>query len=231
MIASLLLSLLLLLPADDARLYADLQAYCESLESEFGQIPEERQAELRELATVVAEDWQTNGHTNLLFVCTHNSRRSQLGQAWALTAARYYGVSAVQTYSGGTEATAFNPRAIAALERAGFKIRLQIANQDNPGYLVRMGRRYNPELHFSKTFSTSPNPQSDFIAVMVCSEADRACPVVDGASARVAIPYVDPKAFDDTPREQLAYDERCRQIARELFFMMSQVKAMISQQP
>jgi arsenate reductase len=39
----------------------------------------------------------------------------------------------------------------------------------------------------------------------------------------VAIPFVDPKVSDNTPAEAATYDERCRQIAREMFFLMKQV--------
>jgi hypothetical protein len=35
--------------------------------------------------------------------------------------------------------------------------------------------------------------------------------------------YVDPKVSDNSPKERATYDERSRQIAREMFFLMSQV--------
>ena len=38
----------------------------------------------------------------LNFICTHNSRRSHLGQIWAAIAGAYYNVD-VATFSGGTE--------------------------------------------------------------------------------------------------------------------------------
>ncbi len=59
---------------------------------------------------------------------------------------------------------------------------------------------------------------------MVCSDAHETCPVVRGAAARFAIPYEDPKAFDGTKRESRAYDERCRQIAREMLYVFSRVR-------
>ncbi|MCK4776283.1 MAG: protein-tyrosine-phosphatase, partial [Candidatus Krumholzibacteria bacterium] len=63
----------------------------------------------------------------------------------------------------------------------------------------------------------------DFCAVMTCSQADKNCPVVVGASMRVAIPYDDPKAFDGTDQEAANYDERCRQISREMLYLFSAV--------
>jgi arsenate reductase len=58
---------------------------------------------------------------------------------------------------------------------------------------------------------------------MTCSVADKSCPVVEGASSRYAIHYSDPRLCDDTPTETAAYDERCREIAREMFYIMSEV--------
>ena len=48
---------------------------------------------------------------------------------------------------------------------------------------------------------------------------------VEGADFRMALPFEDPKKFDNTPVERDQYDERCRQIARECFYIMSQVRA------
>src|SRR5262245_6983975 len=93
-------------------------AYLAERETEFDQIPPERLKELQKLADFVRQ----HKPARLLFVCTHNSRRSQLGQVWAAAAAEYYGVPNVSTYSGGTESTAFNPRAVAALNRAGVEV-------------------------------------------------------------------------------------------------------------
>jgi hypothetical protein len=59
---------------------------------------------------------------------------------------------------------------------------------------------------------------------MTCSEADKACPVVPGAKARFSIPYDDPKVADNTPEEETRYEERCKQIATEMFYVFSKVK-------
>jgi arsenate reductase len=47
---------------------------------------------------------------------------------------------------------------------------------------------------------------------------------VQGATDRFSINYDDPKEADGTPAERTRYDERCRQIAREMFFLMSRVR-------
>jgi hypothetical protein len=59
---------------------------------------------------------------------------------------------------------------------------------------------------------------------MTCSVADKSCPVVEGAIARHAIHYADPRLCDDLPTETAAYNERCREIAREMFYIMAEVR-------
>jgi arsenate reductase (thioredoxin) len=208
----------------EAKLNPQLREYIVARIGEFDQIPAERKAELRKLATYVRGRLAASQPAQLTFICTHNSRRSHLGQLWAAAGAAYYGVPNVATFSGGTEATAFNPRAVAALQRAGFKV-TKLSEDSNPQYQVVLGEGLEPELCFSKIYDQAPNPTSDYCAVMTCSQADKACPVVRGAAMRVAIPYDDPKAFDGTPQEAAQYSERCAQIAREILYLFSQVKS------
>ena len=73
---------------------------------------------LEELRAYIKSNTASGGPVKLTFICTHNSRRSHLGQIWAQKAALHHGLSFIQTFSGGTETTAFNPRAVAALRRA-----------------------------------------------------------------------------------------------------------------
>ncbi len=48
--------------------------------------------------------------------------------------------------------------------------------------------------------------------------------MVEGAAARYPIHYADPRLCDDTPTETKAYNQCCREIAREMFYVMSQVR-------
>ena len=191
---------------------------------DFDTIPDSRKAQLAEL-TAFVDDRRTAGEAaRIVFICTHNSRRSHLAQIWAQTAAAVYHVDGVTTSSGGTEATAFNPRAVEAIRRAGFLVEVAEEGDGNPRYQVRFAADGEPMECFSKTFGEAPNRTHGFAAVMTCSHADAACPLVPGAAARVAIPYVDPKAADGTDHEAATYDERCRQIATEMLYAFSLVK-------
>lgn len=197
-----------------------LDAYLDAREAEFDRIPEERRAVLRPLATWIAKSREAGTPIDLVFVCTHNSRRSHMSQLWARAAAARTGIEAT-TWSGGTEATAFNPRAVAAMSRAGFEIDQTTGNR-NPIYHVRLGEELPVQTCFSKPFAAAPNPAQGFAAVMVCDDADRKCPFVPGATGRFAVPFVDPKVSDGTPEEAATYDERCAQIAREMLWVMTQ---------
>lgn len=207
-----------------ASLYPAIETYLRDREAELGRIDSERRADLERLAAYVRDAQSSADGAKLTFVCTHNSRRSHLAQLWAAAAAARCGLR-VETYSGGTEATAFNPRAVAAVRRAGLRINDDGTSVANPRYDVRFADDAAPQTCFSKVFDESPNPAAAFAAVMVCDDADRNCPYVPGAEARFALPYVDPKIADDTPEEASIYDERCEQIAREMLFVMTRAAA------
>jgi arsenate reductase len=126
----------------------------------------------------------------------------------------------VTTFSGGTEATAFNPRAVAAIERAGFAV--SKSEGDNPRYTVSFSQTASDLTCFSKCFDDDANPNESFGAVMTCTDADKNCPVIIGAT-RISLPYRDPKEADDTPAESSRYDERSTQIGSEMFYVFSEV--------
>jgi len=200
-----------------------LAGWLEARAAEEGEIPTPRRAELEGLAATVVERIAATGGADLVFVCTHNSRRSQLAQVWAQVAAAWHGVAGVRSFSGGTEATAFDARARAAVARAGAMVESG-PTAANPLVSVS-GWPGEPLRCWSKRFGDIANPQSGFVAVMTCGSADEACPVVPGAAARIALRYVDPKVSDGTPEESQTYDERSREIARDLLYAFSRAAA------
>lgn len=199
-------------------MYKKLSSYIREVEGEVAFINQERIAILDEIGDYVSNI----SNPKLNFICTHNSRRSHLSQIWAQTMAYKFGVS-VKTFSGGTEATAFNPNAVDALKRAGFSITKK--GDDNPRYQVSFDEEDVPMTAFSKKYEDHPNPTTGFAAIMTCSEADSECPVVFGADKRIKLFYEDPKVADGTPQEAARYDERCRQIAIEMYYVFSQINS------
>jgi arsenate reductase len=203
------------------RMHPTLAQYINRALMHIDGIDQERRRALEDVAVFVSSKRRVGEAAELIFICTHNSRRSQMGQLWAAAAAAHFGVDGVETYSGGTEATAFNPRAVTVLEKAGFVIEKPAG--DNPRYRVTFDEGGPVIECFSKTYDDPFNPTEGFAAIMTCSEADEACPVVLGAALRAPIRYEDPKVADGTPNEVAVYDERCSQIATEMLYLFSRV--------
>jgi arsenate reductase len=209
-------------PQSKVTFYKSLEETIKSLVKNFDAIPAERKEILKQLTDYVQAKTKKNEKIELIFICTHNSRRSHISQIWGQAAAAYYGIPNVVSYSGGTEATAFNPRAVTAMQEAGFKINAT-SEGPNPVYEVGFSDDANGVIAFSKKYDSEANPQKGFAAIMTCSHADENCPVVFGMEKRISLPYNDPKDFDGTPQEAAKYSERVKEIGTEILFAFSQV--------
>lgn len=187
-------------------------------------IPDERKELLNELSLYLTE--KSRKEVCLIFICTHNSRRSHMAQIWAQAAANYFKIKNIKTYSGGTQKTAFNKSSVIALKKAGFKISIEKEGK-NPKYKVRYAKKADPLICYSKTYDHRKNPSEGFVAIMTCSDADEACPVIVGADYRTKITYEDPKIFDGTDKEAAAYEERNLQIGREMFYVFAKVSELL----
>ena len=205
-------------------MFTTIKAHCDKLTTQFSAIPEDRQKLLRRISEYIQSKQEQDQPVNLVYVCTHNSRRSHFGQVWAAVAANYFGIPQVSTYSGGTEATAFNPNAIEALKKTGFEISI-LENGPNPKYEVRFAEQ-GSTVCFSKVFNDQANPKKNFAAIMTCSDAEENCPFIPGVELRIGTTYDDPKAFDGTPQQDEKYLERSNQIALECLYVFSQVQFM-----
>jgi arsenate reductase (thioredoxin) len=202
-------------------MFQPIKERCAALANNFKEIPAARKQLLEKIADYIKPKHAANEAINLIYVCTHNSRRSHLGQVWAAVAAAYYGVNNVHTFSGGTEATAFNPNAINALTAAGFTIQ-KTDESNNPVYNVFFADDKFSTC-FSKVYNHKANPVTNFAAVMTCSDADENCPFIPGCDLRIGTTYNDPKAFDNTILQNEKYIERSNQIAMECLYVFSKV--------
>ena len=176
--------------AQPPKLLPALEPYVREVAGELDKVPAERRGVLTAIAGDISAQLAAGKPANLTYICTHNSRRSHMSQVWAQTAAYYYGLNRVTAYSGGTQATACNPRTVTAMRRAGFEIE-DATKGDNPLYLVRYSPERPPIRAYSKLYNADSNPSREFIAMMTCSAADKSCPVVQGAIARHAIHYAE----------------------------------------
>jgi arsenate reductase len=119
----------------------------------------------------------------VLFLCTHNSARSQMAEGWlrALAGDRFEAASA------GTEATRVHPLAARAMAEAG----------------VDLGA------HSSKTLDRFLGEDWDWV-ITVCDAANEACPVFAGAAHRLHWSFDDPSRATGSEDARLATFRRVR---------------------
>ena len=205
------------------KLYNELEHNLVSLAKRENEILTERKDLLLKFAEYISQKINNGTIVNLIFICTHNSRRSTMSQIWAQTAVEYFNIPNINCFSGGTEATAFNTRAVKTVQNYGFKVE-QKDESENPIYLVHFSDEKEPITCFSKVYNDKFNPQNNFAAIMTCSDADANCPLVFGAEARFPVKYNDPKEFDNTNLEIEKYTERFEQIGIEMLYTFSRIK-------
>lgn len=205
-----------------------MQSYAETvaqIQSKSEQLGDARRTLLDDAAESVRQ-LQESGTAHLLFVCTHNSRRSQFSEVWARVALSRFAASNIEIASCGTEVTECNPRTVESLRRLGFAVSSNDSSE-NPIYAVQATNdSQQPATEFelfSKAFGHESLPTSAIVAMMCCDDADQKCPIVPGAEARVALHYRDPKESDGTDAEAQTYDSRSQEIGAEMFYLIRQL--------
>jgi arsenate reductase len=198
-----------------------LTQFSEEIILQFDQIPEDRKLLLDTLTSYIQRNQNSGKESLLMFICTHNSRRSHFGQILSALAAEYFQIPAIRTFSAGTEVTAFHPNAIAALRSIGMDIQTTEMSE-NPHYVFQLNATQSMAA-FSKLIEDNVNPKENFAAIMTCTQAEQNCPFVVGADFRIGLSYDDPKAFDGSEQETEMYLARVHQIARELFYVFSRL--------
>jgi len=210
------------MPITKPTLFSEIEQIIKRLNPQT--ISVERKAILQPLTEFIQSKVSSHQEIRINFICTHNSRRSHLSQVWAQTLAYHFNIKNVFCYSGGTESTALFPMVAETLQNSGFQIKT-ISKNENPIYSIKYAYNQHPIIGFSKRLDDDFNPKSEFAAIMTCDSANEACPFVPGAEKRISITFEDPKVFDNTPQQAEKYNERSLQIATELFYIFSQIKA------
>lgn len=123
----------------------------------------------------------------ILFLCTHNSARSQMAEGLL----RSLGEEAFEAHSAGTVATQVRPLAIKAMAEVG----IDISQQE------------------SKTLSRYLGEPFDAV-ITVCDTAAEACPVFPGARRRLHWSLPDPAAATGSEEAQLAVYRQVRETLR-----------------
>jgi arsenate reductase len=185
-------------------------------------ISDNRSQLLQKIADAIIAIYKSESTVNLNFICTHNSRRSQLGQVWSYFASEYFSLN-ISSFSGGTEVTAFHRNTVKTLQDVGFIFKVSDFSHQNPAYDIHFEGAKKIIKGFSKTHNDPVN-KSPFIAITTCNSADANCPFIPEALKRFHLPYVDPKFSDGTDKQYEAYLATNKEVAAEMFYLFSTIK-------
>jgi len=119
----------------------------------------------------------------VLFLCTHNSARSQMAEGFL----RALGGTRFEAASAGTEATRVHPLAIRVMDEVG----------------IDLGG------HSSKTFDQFLAQPWDCV-VTVCDNANERCPIFPARTTRLHWSFEDPSAAAGSEEEKLRTFRRIR---------------------
>jgi len=201
--------------------YNQIQLFCLEITSSFKYIPSSRLQLLDGIVLEINEFLNNKKNLNFLFVCTHNSRRSQFANVWAEIAATFYNLNSIKSYSCGTEKSIVSKNTIQTLKDLGIRI------ENHPSIPNAFHAFYGKELFidvFSKKYSDPTISKEDTIAIMTCSDADQNCPIIPYAKNRISLNFKDPKRFDNTSSFKMEYQKTGKEIAREIFYIFSKLK-------
>ena len=134
----------------------------------------------------------------VLFVCVHNTARSQMAEAYL----RHYAGDLFEVESAGLEPGVLNPIVVEAMADDGFDISHKVPQSVVD--LYRAGRTYA-------------------YVITVCSrEAEEKCPVFPGPVRRLNWPFPDPSRFEGAHEERLAKTIEVRNVIREEVLQFAQ---------
>jgi arsenate reductase (thioredoxin) len=120
----------------------------------------------------------------VLFLCTGNSARSQMAEAFM----RKYAGDRFDVYSAGLEPHGINPLTIKAMQEAGF---------DMSGHYAKSVLGFLGKEHFG-------------YLITVCSRAEKNCPIFPGVSVRLHWSFDDPAEATGSEEERLQVFRRVR---------------------
>jgi thioredoxin type arsenate reductase len=134
----------------------------------------------------------------VLFLCTHNSARSQMAEGILRT----HGKGLVKVYSAGTEVSQVRPLAI----RAMAEMNIDISHQ------------------YSKHLDEYREHHFDYI-ITVCDRARESCPVFPGDPVQIHWSFPDPAAVEGTEEERYAaFQETAVQLNTRIGFLLMMIK-------
>lgn len=129
--------------------------------------------------------------SRVLFVCIHNSARSQMAEAYL----RKFAGDRYEVESAGLEAGQLNPVAIQVMEEEGIDMSAHYAK--TTAEMLKQGKTYN------------------FVITVCDPKAAESCPIFPGVTKRLHWSFLDPSAFKGTPEDKLNFTREVREQIRE----------------
>ena len=126
----------------------------------------------------------------VLILCTGNSARSQMGEAWL----RHLAGERFEVQSAGVQPSTLNPYAVLAMAEVGIDIRDQ----------------------YSKSLNQFLQKEFDYV-ITVCDHAAEVCPIFPGPAQRIHWGFPDPAAVEGNHQEKLAAFEQVRDSIKSSF--------------
>ena len=133
-----------------------------------------------------------NDRQRVIFVCTHNSARSQMAEGML----RAWGGDRFEAFSAGTEATRVRPEAVAVMDEIGIDI----------------------GSHTSKTLEPFLGESFAWL-ITVCDQAKEACPTIPGVRQQAHWSIDDPSAVEGDEEVRLAAFRDARDRLRDRLHM------------
>ena len=209
--------------AADGDLNKKLKEYITGVSAELDQIPEGRKRNLESIGGYLVKKLRESQKAQLLILSRHNSKRSQMAQLWFMALAHHFGVKNVETFTGGIEPTAFDERAVKAMKNAGFSIN-EVGGKS--AYVAGFAKDIARIIMYSKKYNDRQNPDANFMAVVLSKVVDERLPTIEGADLKVAVTYEPLEQYDNVSKteQEEKYTQVCREIARDMFYLLRYVK-------
>ena len=146
----------------------------------------------------------------LVFLCTHNSRRSQICEVWGSIFSLIY-KKEILINSAGTIKTSVHKEIFNVLKKCGVSVNEneEIAFKN---LLIKLKSKTLDQIDAKK-----------FIAIMTCSDAEKSCPIDSRSVKNINMFFKDPKVYDNTKYMEEEYLKTNSNIAEELNYIFKRI--------
>ncbi len=145
-------------------------------------------------ANLRAVDFSRLQHQRILFVCTHNSARSQMAEGLL----RHLSQGYLDVISAGSQPTEVHPDAIRAMNAMGIDIRQQQ----------------------SRPLSDVEGQSFDYV-ITVCDKAREICPTFPGSAIPIHWSFPDPVAIQDDAERANVFEQTAHQLKSRIEYFLS----------